>query len=399
MRRLVATGLAAAVLAGGCRTPDPSPVAVDPPPASLPPPDFAVVPAGSLEPDLTALPRLDPAAVPITPSAVGRRGLTEAACAREAAARAPLAASLEHENRVPADGCPPADGLLKQVRAHLAAEARNRAAGGALDEFYQLADADGRADVVREAVGVLDRLRATVKEGRAKGLRVPVEPDELDRQRAGLVALLSQADLGAALLDGELKRRLGVPFSTPERLRPVGPFPPVTAGPTDVTAAVKLALEKRPDLHALRSVYLGLTPETLEVAREAVRNPSGLLTVNLPRSPAGRKPKPVPPELLAELGVRQQQLADLIADRERQAADQVRAACLTLDAQARQVGLARWRAETLARKAADAAKDGPLVELPARLEADRARADVVAAVMGYHQARVKLRAAQGVAAE
>ena len=395
MRRLAAIGLAAA-LAGGCRTPEPLPVLAPPPPV-LPPAEFPVVQAGSLEPDLNSLPAFDPLlAVPPT---AGRRGVSEADVTREAASRAPLATSLLHENRVPHTDCPPADGLLKQVRAHLAEEARNRAAGSARDEFFQLADADGRADVVRESVGVLDKLRVTVREGRAKGLRVVLDSDDLDRQRAGLVALLTQADLGAGLLDGELKRRTGVAFSTPERLRPVGPFPPVAAGPTDVAGAVRLALERRPDLHALRAVYLGLTPDTLEVAREVVRNPAGLLTLNIPRPLMTRRPQPIPAAVCAEVEVRRQQLADLITDRERQAADQVRAACLTLDAQVAQVGLAKWRAEGLAKKAAEAAKDGPLVELPARLEALRARADVVAAVMGYHQARAKLLAAQGLAAE
>lgn len=395
----MATGLAAAMLASGCRTPQPI-VTVEPPPAVLPPPDFPIVTAASLEPDPASLPKFNPLAA-VAPHSTNHRGITEADVIREAAARAPLAASLEHENRVPApEECCIADGLLKQVRGHLAAEARSRAAGGARDEFYQLADAEGRADVVRESVAVLDRLRATVKEGRAKGLRVVLDPDDLDRQRAGLVALLGQAELGAALLDGELKRRMGVPFTTPERLRPVGPFPSVTSGPCDVPAVVTVALEKRPDLHALRAVYHGLSLDTLEVAREVVRNPAGLLTLNLPRPATNRRRSPpIPPELCAELEVRRQQLADLITDRERQAADQVRAACLTHDAQASQVGLAQWRADELAKKATEAAKDGPLVELPARLEALRARADVVAAVMSYHQARVKLLAAQGIAAE
>jgi hypothetical protein len=371
---------------------------VAPPPPPLPPAEFPVVPVTSLEPDLRSLPTFDPLRA-MPPAASERRGVAEADVTREAAARAPLATSLLHENRVPHTDCPPADGLLKQVRSHLAEEARNRAAGSARDEFYQLADADGRGDVVRESVGVLDRLRATVAEGRAKGLRVVLDSDDLDRQRAGLVALLAQADLGANLLDGELKRRCGVAFTTPERLRPVGPFPQVQPGPTDIPAAVRLALERRPDLHALRAVYLGLTLDTVEVAREVVRNPAGLLTLNLPRPLMTRRPKPIPAAVCAELEVRRQQLADLIADRERQAADQVRAACLTLDAQAAQVGLARWRAEGLAKKAEEARKDGPLVELPARLEALRARADVVAAVMGYHQARAKLLTAQGIAAE
>ncbi|OWK36719.1 hypothetical protein [Fimbriiglobus ruber] len=76
--------------------------------------------------------------------------------------------------------------------------------------------------------------------------------------------------------------------------------------------------------------------------------------------------------------------------------NRVHEAAAALDAQAKQVGLARWRADLLIKKAADAKGKGPLVELPAELEALRARAEVVAAVMTWRQARVRLDAAQGL---
>ena len=81
--------------------------------------------------------------------------------------------------------------------------------------------------------------------------------------------------------------------------------------------------------------------------------------------------------LAAEVTIRRQQLYDLIAERERQAADDVRAAAAAESAQAKQVALARWRAEQLLKKVTEAKAQGPLVVLPAELEAYRARADVV----------------------
>ena len=102
--------------------------------------------------------------------------------------------------------------------------------------------------------------------------------------------------------------------------------------------------------------------------------------------------------LAAEVMVRRQQLYDLIAERERHAADDVRAAAAAVTAQARQVSLAKWRAEQLIKKTADTKDRGPLIALPAELEAYRARADVVAAVMAWHQARVRLASAQGLLA-
>jgi hypothetical protein len=102
---------------------------------------------------------------------------------------------------------------------------------------------------------------------------------------------------------------------------------------------------------------------------------------------------------LAELEVRRQQLFDLIAERERQAADEVRAAAVALNSQTTQVALARWRAEHLAAQVAEARPQGPLAELAAELEAYRARAEVVAAVTAWHRSRVKLLAAQGLLGE
>jgi hypothetical protein len=249
-----------------------------------------------------------------------------------------------------------------------------------------------------------------VRKARAEGVRVPVDPDELDRQRAGLLGLIAQADAGARALDIDLKRRVGVPGRTPERLRPVGQFG-VSANPPDVEAAVRTAVETRPDLLALRSVYVQLSPETLPVVRELVRgrlgSGSGLVAGDPVRGVLVRpllalllgRSRRLDAAALAELEVRRGQLFELIAERERQAADEVRAAAVALTAQTTQVALARWKAEQLAAQVAESKPQGPLQELAAELEAYRARAEVVAAVMAWHRARVKLLAAQGLLGE
>ena len=321
----------------------------------------------------------------------GLPALTEEVCAREAAARASAAGLFNQENRIPPrvevrrNSSPEAEALTREVRAHLAAEGRNRAAAEALDAFFQLADAEGRGELMRATLPVLDRLRETVRKARAEGVRVPVDPDELDRQRAGLLGLIAQADAGARALDIDLKRRIGVPGRTPERLRPVGDFG-VSADPPDVEAAVRTAVETRSDLLALRAVYLQLSPETLPVVRELVRGrlgPGGgpvtgdsvrealvrpVLALVLARARARR----LDAVALAELEVRRQQLYELIAERERQAADEVRAAAVALSAQTTQVALARWKAEQLAAQVAEAKPQGPLQELAAELERYRA---------------------------
>ncbi|HET6572980.1 MAG TPA: hypothetical protein VFG68_05205 [Fimbriiglobus sp.] len=414
-RGRVCAWLATVAVAVGCHAP---PTVPDPSPtAPLLPPELPVVAPASLEPDLTTLPAVDPltaTADDVAPPPLGYRGLTEEVCRREAAARASAAGLFNQENRIPArievrrDFSPEADALTREVRAHLAAEGRNRAAAEALDEFFQLADAEGRGELMRATLPVLDRLRETVRKARADGVRVPVDPDELGRQRASLLGLLAQADAGARALDIDLKRRIGVPGRTPERLRPVGCLG-VPGTPPDVDATIRTAVETRPDLLALRTVYLQLSPETLPVVRELVRGrlaPGGgpttggalarpLLALVLARARARR----LDAAALAELEVRRQQLYDLIAERERQAADEVRAAAVALTGQTTQVALARWKAEQLAARVAEAKPRGPLAELAAELEAYRARAEVVATVTAWHRARVKLLAAQGLLGE
>jgi hypothetical protein len=416
-RRIGWTLAAAAMFAAGCRTP-PAPPAVPPPTAPAAPLDLPLVEARSLVPDYRTLPAFDPlTATPadVAPPPTAYRGLTEDVCRREAAARSTAAYLFDRENFVPQPGDDPsvqqaAALLARDVRGHLANMARNRAAAQALDEFFQLADAEGRADAVRESLPILDQLRAIVRKARADGVPVPVEPDELDRQRAALLTGLGAADLGARALDVDLKRRIGAPGRGNERLRPTGPFA-VSAETVDPDAAVALALERRPDLRGLRATYLALAPENLSIVRDVIRaaaGPSGAV------SGIGRITRPLPilgfivgrnrlrtieAEALAEVAVRRQQLFELITEHERSAADEVRASVVALAVQARQVGIARWKAEQLAKKATDAKGRGPLFELPAEVEAARARSEVVTAVMGWHRARVKLAAAQGLLAD
>jgi hypothetical protein len=115
----------------------------------------------------------------------------------------------------------------------------------------------------------------------------------------------------------------------------------------------------------------------------------------------GRKPPP-DPAALAELEVRKQQLADLIADRERAVADEARAAAVGMNAQLKKLALARERVDGWKAKWDDAVKQreakipgAELAEAQARLEWLRARAEVVAEAAGWHQARVRLKGAQG----
>ncbi len=407
-------------LAVGCK---PLPVVrVFQPPASTPPaPPLADLQSEALtplEPDYTKLPIIDPAKADVTGATRATAiGVSEATVAKLAAERAPLAAALERENDVPsavvddpgqARQSEPSSSLAREIRPLLAADLRNKAAGDSVAAFYQLADAEARSEIVRKSIESLDDLRRAVKEAIARGVKPPLDDDEIDRQRASLIIILGQAELGSKLLETDLRRRIGVAGKTPGRLMPTGEMSISIEG-TDAEQAVRTGLERRHDLQALRTAYHKLTPENLPEVRELLRTtpgvPGGLGAG--PRLPVfSRIIQRHQAQLLAQLDavaaaeveVRKSQLFTLIEEKERAVADEIRAQVAILQEQAKQVGLARWRAEKLLVKVADLKKDkqGALAVVPAELEANRARADVIQAVMAWHQARAKLSSAMGV---
>ena len=107
----------------------------------------------------------------------------------------------------------------------------------------------------------------------------------------------------------------------------------------------------------------------------------------------------------AEVEVRRKQLGEWLASRERIIADETRAAAEALNSQTTRLALARDRADSWKAKWDDAVKqqkaDLPgamFAEVSARLDWLKARSEVVAEVMAWHQARVRLSAARGALA-
>jgi hypothetical protein len=373
-----------------------------------------------LEPLYESLPVLDPMKLgpqELTPPIA--RPISEENCRKYAALRVPTAEVLQNELAVPKiiqtstrtfrGIVPPADddSLLQEIRTHAAAEARNRAVSDALAAYFQLADVTARSEIIRLSLDTLEEARRLAIDAKARG--AIVELDELDRQRASAISVLGQTELGMKLLDVELRRRLNLKPVAKEVLRPTGDFR-LNPEPINLDVAMSRALETRPDLLALRTLYLRLAPENLNVVRDYLRalpTTSGLIGFG-PRLPAARKAMTRQAEQLMslfntaammEIEVRRQQLFTLIAERERSAADEVRAAALVLEEQTRQVGVARWRAEQLIKRSDDLSREkGAYIALPATVEAVRARGEVITAVMNWHQARVRLLAAQGLLA-
>jgi len=396
---------------GGCSAPSivRSECPSSPPPAIELPLIAPIVPVLDGKGLPSSTPRID----------TGREGvsshrLTEKDCLLLAAAQSPSANLLEQENRTaPAPtrctargGNPNRDQLGQSIRYHAALELRNRSAAEALERYFELVEVEASADLVRKGFAVIDPVLAKAREARVRNVRYPLDPDELLRQRSQLLGQQERAELGSRLLNLDLQRRLGLPHQPRERLWPVGDFS-IDPTPSDPEQAATAALADRPELRGLRALHAGLTPETLPDARELL----GLARTNA----GGRMPgvslvlmvqhlahKGPDPATLAELETRRQQLAELIATRERQIADEARAAAMTLNSQRIRTGLARDRLRNWDERLADAVRkreanqpNAELLEAQVRMEWLKARLELIGEVAAWHRARVKLRAAMG----
>ena len=405
-RRAAIWAVLAVGLAAGCRAPTP----VCRVAAPAPPPPVPVLPFTHPE-----LPTFDLSNVRYVPSTFNRglkyRELTEPVCQSLAARNTSTANTLDDENRVPTSGTgceSEAEQLKRAVRAQTALEFRNQSAAAALDRYFQLADAEARSAVVREAEPILDDLQTKATKARAEKVRFPLDPADVERQRNVMAAQLEQADAGIQALNIDLRRRLGLPPAPAgEGLWPAGTFA-VDPEPATEAEAVKAALADRPELKAWRTLHQGLNVNTLPTARDilggstipGLPTPTGLLgRCILKLMTRGAKPDPC---AAAELEVRRKQVADMIVSRERDVADEARVAVVTLNAQTKRVALARDRVAAWKVKLDEAEaqqKAGlPFADLQAaqvRLVWLKARGELVAEVMAWHQARVRLRAAMG----
>lgn len=342
------------------------------------------------------------------------RRVRESDCLLLAASNTSTANLLEQENQIPSreKTCDSAKAKLRQnLRYHTALELRNQAAADALERFVQLAELEARTDLLRKSFPIVDGLIAKTQAAKAASVQFPLDLADLNRQRSQLEAQLEQAELGSQLLNLDLKRRLGLPaLPAEERLWPVGDFA-IDPTPFDLETAVNAAMADRPELRGLRTFHRELTVDTLPDARDFLRAVNPLIGLGSSQS------EPRLPWLLehwlrrssrpnaatqAELEVRKKQLLDFITDQERTVADETRAAVLSANSQRIRATLARdrllgWEEKLAeAEKKSDADQPGAKFLVPqTQLEVLKARSEVAAEVAAWHQARIKVKAAQG----
>ena len=359
------------------------------------PPVLPTVGQSSLRLDLSALPT---DAGPY-PADVNYQGLTEADCPCLAARASTVANLLDQKAQVSSQRkclCQQRGEKASSLLRYAADEARNRAAGDAMEAFYHLIEAEGRLGFLLLGLKEVNKSLERAEELQAKGLPPTVEISVIRKQL--IDSRSDEVNLRIAILqlNARLKVLLGLAWGD-YSLSPLADLKVVPDEP-DIDEAVDYGLHNRPDLAFLQALANGLDAQTLAVANQALGGVNPLL--GEPSSPRFFA------SLLACLASRkiqsaQQQVQTLLAERNRQAVEEIRQAVGLVIYRARLVILARQKVENEKRrikeleekKAKGLDAEGELST--ARLNLYKAQGEQLREVVNWKIARAQLLQAQG----
>ena len=377
-RRLWGLCLGLSLAATGCRAARP-----DPSPTALPGPPLAEVARSLPAPDLSALPAASPAPNP-TPEPARYLGLSADECRRSACTHATLARGLlaaADGNAAPNRFSPrqvAVDGLRRAVAGELAREARNRAAGGALELYYRLQEAELLADLLARGLAEVDALVRAADTLAAGGFSEAPEAFTLRKAQLDLRAEQLTVRAGIRRLNTELKPLLGL-ADAEANLLPADGFQ-VATDRLDARAAVAHALAGRGDLRAVRALQEGLDKQTVDAVRQAVAGllpPLGAITAAANTLAPGLQ-KLLPFLEKTDVEKVRRQLRLFQEDREREVAKDVAEAVDDYHAQRDRLAVSRRRVAVESARVADftVKRDNGL---PVETDLRKARLDLVAA--------------------
>jgi hypothetical protein len=349
--------------------------------------------------DLSALPK-DAGPYPANAT---YQGLTEADCPCLAARASTLGNLLDqkaqtlsqrdHKCHLRADQ---AGELSFTVLEHAADEARNRSAGDAMEAFYRLIEAKGRLPLLLLALKEVNESLKQAEELQAKGLRPPVEIAVIRKQLTDLRSDEVNLRIAILQLNARLKVLLGLSCGN-YSLWPLADLKVVPEVP-DINEAVNYGLHHRPDLALLEALADGLNAGSLTLAGQALGGLNPLLG-----EPSSSK---LFASLLAcldrgKIQSAKQQVQTLLADRRRQATEEIRQAVGLVAYRVQLVVLAQQEVENEERrikeleekKAKGLDAEGELHT--ARLNLYKAQGERLREVVNWKIARAQLRQAQG----
>jgi outer membrane protein TolC len=284
----------------------------------------------------------------------------------------------------------------RTVLQHAADEARNRSAGDAMEAFYRLVEAEGRLAFLHLGLKEVNESLKRAEELQAKGLRPPVEIAVIRKQLTDLRSDEVNLRIAILQLNARLKVLLGLP-SGAYSLWPQVDLKVVPEVPA-IDEAVDYGLHHRPDLAFLNALLASLDAGSLAVPAQALGGVNALL---------GEPPSSARCALLlaclqgTKTESAKQQLQTLLAERERQATEEIRQAVGLVVYRVQLVILARQKVaseerrikELKEKKAKGLDAEGELST--ARLNLYKAQGEQLREVINWKIARAQLRQAQG----
>ncbi len=297
--------------------------------------------------------------------------------------------------------------LQHTILYYMALEDRNRSGAEALDKYYQLGAAEGDLDIVRKSLASADLVLAKVRSLKAQGLEATLDDAKLYAQQLDLQAQSVRLRLSIEQLNSDLRVVLDFcPSDAEWRFWPSDAFE-VAAEPNSPMAAVAVGLANRPELVLLGLLEKDLSSDNESAAQQLLRALSGALAMS--------KSPPLCPKLhmlltllcspcddTRELQIRQAQLREYHARREREVVEQIGQAVRTIQGQMEVVVLARRQAKSWEARVGEAEDKekkgvGSFAETTdAKGEWFKARRKIVEETANLQRARVLLHQAQGV---
>jgi outer membrane protein TolC len=358
-----------------------------------------------VEPDVSALPLDVNRKPPARPTEYRR--LTANECRALAAKSAPFADDLDnhpdntapnHPHLHPLKPTPAEAAQGRLVRGYAADELRNRAAGDALEQFFQLAEAEGQFDLLAKSLAELRTRLTEAEEALKRGLADRAGVDTLRVQVLDLEAQVAKLEAGIGSLNAALRARLDLDPRDPLPLWPDDPLR-VAPGEPDVEEAVRTGLLYRPDLNLLRALLADQGRAADDLMQTLLKQVSPLLARLATNPLVG---------ILLPNGTRhdreatRRQVASMLSDRERQAEAEIRSGVLTLRghrlaavATAAEVRRLTAKVQEVEKRAA--AGQQVTAELTkARLDLWKAQGELLKSAADWNRAEAKLRQAMGL---
>lgn len=295
-----------------------------------------------------------------------------------------------------------ADWVRVTAATHLSAEARTRTASAALTLYYRLLELELKSDVLKSS---LDELDALVKANDilvARGFKETADAYQLKKQRIDLLGERAKLRSGIQKLNSELKSLLAIDPGSSGFLLPADQVK-VVPDPIDVEQAVQAGLLRRNDLNLLRTLAGMADHRTTPAIRKVL---TGLTPVLGAVASVSAEDVPLTPFVSsmakAEAASVRRQLHNLLKDRERDAAREIRTAVEEWGTARDLVVIARKKFELGQERVTDYEKrqkvgQGVEIELrKARLELLQSESDLIGEIAKWKLADVKAREAIGL---